>query len=185
MHWVFPSFSGFQGPGLRTHSWWRWDGMGYPLVVRRGEALVGGTCPFEVTRSVRLLEEQGQRTFLKGGRPLPGSRRAAAHFQALWWTAESRSPRDSTCTSSRWCSGSSGASDSASLVTPDTKFKKQKLHLKTANGKFPGGPVVRILCFCCRERGFDPWSGSCMPRGTAKIIKKKIPQNWHSTQRKS
>lgn len=65
-HWGYTcteSSPPFQGSRLRTHFWWRWDGMGCPLVVRRGEALVGGTCPFEVTGSVRLLEEQGQRTF--------------------------------------------------------------------------------------------------------------------------
>ena len=22
---------------------------------------------------------------------------------------------------------------------------------------FPGGPVVKTVCFYCRERGFDPW----------------------------
>ena len=33
---------------------------------------------------------------------------------------------------------------------------------------FPGGPVVKILCFRCRMCKFDPWSGkprSHMPRG--------------------
>ena len=24
-------------------------------------------------------------------------------------------------------------------------------------GEFPGGPVVRALCFHCRGQGFDPW----------------------------
>ena len=24
----------------------------------------------------------------------------------------------------------------------------------------PGGPVVKTLCFYCREHGFDPWSGT-------------------------
>lgn len=23
----------------------------------------------------------------------------------------------------------------------------------------PAGPVVKTPCFCCRKRGFDPWSG--------------------------
>ena len=25
---------------------------------------------------------------------------------------------------------------------------------------FPGGPVVKTLCFCSRGRGFSPWSGN-------------------------
>ena len=25
---------------------------------------------------------------------------------------------------------------------------------------FPGGPVVKILCFQCRGHGFDPWLGN-------------------------
>ena len=25
---------------------------------------------------------------------------------------------------------------------------------------FPGGPVVKTLCFQCRGHGFDPWSGN-------------------------
>ena len=27
-------------------------------------------------------------------------------------------------------------------------------------GDFPGGPVVRTLCFHCRGHRFDPWSGN-------------------------
>ena len=27
-------------------------------------------------------------------------------------------------------------------------------------GDFPGGPVVKILYFHCREHRFDPWSGN-------------------------
>ena len=34
-------------------------------------------------------------------------------------------------------------------------------------GDFPGGPVVKILCFQSREHGFNPWSKSHMPCGTA------------------
>ena len=25
-------------------------------------------------------------------------------------------------------------------------------------GASPGSPSVKILCFCCRAHGFDPWS---------------------------
>ena len=28
---------------------------------------------------------------------------------------------------------------------------------------FPGGPVVKTLCFHCRRRRFDPWSGNQDP----------------------
>ena len=27
-------------------------------------------------------------------------------------------------------------------------------------GDFPGGPVVKTLCFQCRVQGFEPWSGN-------------------------
>ena len=27
-------------------------------------------------------------------------------------------------------------------------------------GDFPGSPVIRTLCFHCRQHGFDPWSGN-------------------------
>lgn len=37
--------------------------VGCPLVVRRARLLLEELAPFEVTGSVRLLEEQGQRTF--------------------------------------------------------------------------------------------------------------------------
>ena len=30
---------------------------------------------------------------------------------------------------------------------------------KTGGWDFPGGPVVKTLCFHCRGRGFDPWGG--------------------------
>ena len=30
-------------------------------------------------------------------------------------------------------------------------------------GDFPGGPVVKTLCFHCRGRRFDPWSGNYDP----------------------
>ena len=34
---------------------------------------------------------------------------------------------------------------------------------------FPGGPVFKILCFHCREHGFEPWSEKfCLPCGVAK-----------------
>ena len=47
---------------------------------------------------------------------------------------------------------------------------------------FPGGPVVKTLCFQCRGRGLDPWSGNYVPHlsenlcvlcGTAKKKKMK------------
>ena len=31
---------------------------------------------------------------------------------------------------------------------------------KTTLGDFPGGPVVKTLCFPCRGCGFHPWLGS-------------------------
>ena len=34
------------------------------------------------------------------------------------------------------------------------------LHLRTCLGDFPGGPVVRTLCFQCRGCGFDPRMGN-------------------------
>ena len=37
--------------------------------------------------------------------------------------------------------------------------------------EFPGGPVVRTLCFHCGIHGLDPWPGelrSCMQRGQKK-----------------
>ena len=40
---------------------------------------------------------------------------------------------------------------------------------------FPGGPAVKTPCFHCRGSGFDSLVGelrSCMPRGTAKKLKK-------------
>ena len=43
-------------------------------------------------------------------------------------------------------------------------------------GDFPGGPVVKTLCFHCRGNGFDPSSGeirSCMPQDVAKKTPKK------------
>ena len=37
--------------------------------------------------------------------------------------------------------------------------------------EFPGGPVVRTLCFHCRGHGFDPWT--------------KIPHApWHGQEKK-
>ena len=32
--------------------------------------------------------------------------------------------------------------------------------VQTYRRDFPGGPVVRILGFHCREHEFDPWSGN-------------------------
>ena len=49
------------------------------------------------------------------------------------------------------------------------------LILKNSFRDFPGGPMVKTLCFHYRGHGFDPWSRelrSHMPCGTAK--KKKI-----------
>ena len=31
---------------------------------------------------------------------------------------------------------------------------------KWAEGDFPGGPVVKTLCFQCRGHGFNPWWGN-------------------------
>ena len=31
--------------------------------------------------------------------------------------------------------------------------------VKQAASDFPGDPVVKTMCFQCRGRGFDPWSG--------------------------
>ena len=41
---------------------------------------------------------------------------------------------------------------------------------KTSSREFPGSPVVRALCFCCRGHRLDPWSGKlrcCKSCGTA------------------
>ena len=39
------------------------------------------------------------------------------------------------------------------------------------SGDFPGGSVVKTLCFHCRGHGFDPWWGDLnMLCGTAKKI---------------
>ena len=43
-----------------------------------------------------------------------------------------------------------------------------------AFGDFPGGPVVKNLCFQCWGHGFNPWSSeirSSMPLGMAKRLK--------------
>ena len=47
-------------------------------------------------------------------------------------------------------------------------------HKKCLDWDFPGGPVVKTLCFHCRGRGFDPWLGKFrMPHSVAKKKKKK------------
>ena len=33
---------------------------------------------------------------------------------------------------------------------------------------FPGSTVVKALCYPCRGRGFDPWSGNKIPHGQKK-----------------
>ena len=53
----------------------------------------------------------------------------------------------------------------------------QKLQVR---GEFPGGPVVRTLCFHCWGPGFNPWSGSwdlasCVVRPKKKNYKCMIP----------
>ena len=35
--------------------------------------------------------------------------------------------------------------------------------MKDCFKEFPGGTVVRILCFYCRELGFNPWLGTRIP----------------------
>ena len=49
---------------------------------------------------------------------------------------------------------------------------------------FPGGPVVRALCFHCRGHGFDPWSGNqdstshmARPKKKKKNQKERIKRN--------
>ena len=47
-------------------------------------------------------------------------------------------------------------------------------HKKCLDWDFPGGPVVKTLCFHCRGRGFDPWLGKFrIPHRVAKKKKKK------------
>ena len=38
---------------------------------------------------------------------------------------------------------------------------------------FPGGPMVRTLCFHCRGRGFNPWSGELRSYTAHSMAKKK------------
>ena len=39
------------------------------------------------------------------------------------------------------------------------EFRSKLFSSKTFR-EFPGGPVVRTLCFHCRGCGFNPWSGN-------------------------
>ena len=43
-------------------------------------------------------------------------------------------------------------------------------------GDFPGGPVVKILRFHCRGRGFNPWLGTKIPHTVRRSQKKKQKQ---------
>ena len=58
------------------------------------------------------------------------------------------------------------------LLTEDRlrpRGKKGVGLLKSPQGDFPGGPVVKTPCFHCRGPRFHPWSGKFrMPRGVAK-----------------
>ena len=48
---------------------------------------------------------------------------------------------------------------------------KRETKIRTVSWNLPGGPVVKTLCFHCREHKFDPWSGE-MLHGQ-KVKKKK------------
>ena len=39
-------------------------------------------------------------------------------------------------------------------------IRKEATCFKTKIRDFPGGPVVKTLCFHCRGQGFDPWLGN-------------------------
>ena len=57
------------------------------------------------------------------------------------------------------------------LANDMTEFKKIiwtsiSQHLR----EFPDGSVAKTLCSQCRELGFDPWSGNCIPCATAKCL---------------
>ena len=40
-------------------------------------------------------------------------------------------------------------------------------------GDFPGGPLVKTLCFCCWQHGFNPWLGTQDPTCYMSWQKKK------------
>ena len=47
------------------------------------------------------------------------------------------------------------------LVQGKIYFTKHLLMSKeNLNVDFPGGPLVKTLCFQCRGKGFNPWSGN-------------------------
>ena len=47
--------------------------------------------------------------------------------------------------------------------------------------KFPGGPVVRTLCFYCWRPGFNPWSGNNIPQAVRHCQKwKRIHTHTHT-----
>ena len=41
----------------------------------------------------------------------------------------------------------------------ESQVKKNIMDLSRV-GDFPGGPVVRAVCFQCRGHRFDPWLGN-------------------------
>ena len=50
-----------------------------------------------------------------------------------------------------------------SIVTESQCEKMKKFWrycTSTIPWDFPGGPVIKTLCFQCRGRRFDPWSGN-------------------------
>ena len=78
-----------------------------------------------------------------------------------------------TPTLGRWWGGSFLNSLQAEIAARVHWFSSQKVEFENCwrenlNGSavfkplvedFPGGPVVKTLCFHCRGHGFDPWSG--------------------------
>ena len=44
----------------------------------------------------------------------------------------------------------------------------------------PGGPAVKILCFCCTGHRFNPWSGNEDPTNFALQLKNKKNKNIYS-----
>ena len=51
---------------------------------------------------------------------------------------------------------------------------KRETKIRTVSWNLPGGPVVKTLCFHCREHKFDPWSGEMLHGQKVKKKKKKI-----------